>query len=166
MTEKGGVVSPAEAQFWQEWAAKAPHLVRGQLTQSLDKVMAALTPYKVGGVALGAVLGGATVTPYVPGKWKILSGLTAAASLGFGAFMGSMQSAYGETQAMFLRYAEALDRNPAMQRNLANYLSATVSAENLQSEMLDKVVLGKTLEFGMQTPYLSVAQPSCGACAR
>jgi hypothetical protein len=165
-TEKGGVISPAEAKFWQEWAAKAPHLVRSQLSESLDKVTSALTPYKVGGVALGAVLGGATFTKHVPGKWKILSGLSSAASLAFAAFMGSMQSASGEAEAMFLRYADALERNPALQQKLASYLSATVTAENLQSEALEKVVLSKALEFGLHTPYLKGMQADCGACTR
>ncbi len=150
----GGDISPAEAKFWQEWAEKAPNLIRGKIGGFLDKMNTNVVPYKVGSVALGAALGGATLTKYVPGQWKWASGIGAAASLAAAMLMESVQVASGRTKQAFLDYADALERDPALKQRLAGLLSSTVTAENIQSKGLEHAVVARAMEFGSHMGYI------------
>ncbi|MDX2072771.1 MAG: hypothetical protein SFX19_00205 [Alphaproteobacteria bacterium] len=148
------IISHAEAKFWQEQAARAPSLLRQKLDQNFDKAMSAFTAYKVGGVALGGALGVATFTKAIPGRWKWASGVASALSLGFGLLMGGVQNVSRPMKQGLLNYADALEKSPELQQKLADFLSSTVTAEQIQHGGLEAVVHDRAIDFVMHTPYL------------
>jgi len=150
------IITPAEAQFWADWAAKAPALIRYSIAQNIDPVGAQFDTRKNLGFAVGAAFGIAMLTKYVPGKWKLLSGAAAGASFGLGTMAGQISAGIRQSKAQFTNYADALEKEPALQQQLAHFLSATVSAENIQAYGIENAVFNQAMAFGAQTPYLQL----------
>lgn len=144
------IISPNEAKFWQEWAAKAPGLIRVQSSESIRQFQSAVTPYKVGGIGLGAALGIATFTKHIPGYWKILSGAVAGGALAFGLAVGSAQGAIGQTEEIVKSYANALEKSPELREQLAHALSASVTAEQIQQVGIEKAVAQQAVAMGIK----------------
>jgi hypothetical protein len=129
------IISPAEAKFWADWAAKAPGIIRGIMAKNDKDIKAAIMPYTIGGIAVGAVLGGASFTKHIPGKWKWLSGIASAGSFAVSYVFGLAQAESDKMQQLFLDYANALEKDPALQQQLANFLTSTVTADMAAGDM-------------------------------
>ena len=158
------IISPAEARFWQEQAQKAPAALR-EMTATLNRVNADFRPYQVGGVAVGAILGGATFTKYVPGKWKWVSGIGAAASLLVGVLAGKVRSV-NDANERYMQYADGLEKDPQLQQQLAQFLSAHVTADDIQRKGIENAVLEQVMMFGEQTPYMQAPGQQRGTIGR
>ncbi len=143
------VMSPAETQFWQEWAEKAPALIRSNGIENLEKFQSSAGAYKMGSVALGAALGAATFTKYISGRWKYLSGSAAAASLIFASAMAGMQTIGNNTKNRMLAYADALEHSPALQQQLAMHLSSSVTAD-IAASGIENAVLNQAAALALQ----------------
>jgi hypothetical protein len=147
------VISPAEAKFWREQADKASALLRESAVRDLSGTYQVAGAYKVSGVALGTALGLATFTKYVPSKWKWLSGAAAGASMAFGVASGVLQGRTSQMQQRVLGYADALERDPAMKEQLANWLSSFVTADMAHAG-IEKAVAEQAVAMALHRPQL------------
>jgi len=148
------IITPAEAQFWQDWANKAPALIRAKVSENIDPVDGRVNNFKMLSFGLGALLGAASFTKYIPGKWKIASGAGTAGALAFGAFAGQISGGIQHSKAHFMSYADTLEQNPALKQQLANYLSNNVTAA--QAADIDMAVFSKAMQFGLQNKLLQI----------
>ncbi|MFO0389269.1 MAG: hypothetical protein ACK502_06070 [Alphaproteobacteria bacterium] len=157
--------SKAEMDFWSEWADKAPEILRANVQKMMLEFNAMPpygNPYKTAGVTLGAVLGAATLTKWVRGGWKWATGATAVGSLAVGLYMGKKldevvclgQHLMPELFKKINAFADVLEKDPELRKQLADYLSTHVTAKDIQSRGVEEAVTGKTIEFGATTPYL------------
>jgi len=144
------VISPAEAKFWQEQAERAPALLRHFIQEDTGKLKSSMQIYKISGIALGAALGIASFTKYIPGKWKIASGLGAAASLLAGTMAGSTQKASDDIQHMFISFADMLEKNPQARSSVASRLQQAVTADDIQQFGLDKAIALRMSDLAME----------------
>jgi hypothetical protein len=159
-------ISPAEAKTWKEWADRAPDLLRAQAGQDAPR---ASSPFSFPLIGLGALSGIATFTKWVPGKWKWLSGGVAAGAVGSGLYLGNKASnlndAFAASSPMrdtLLRNAGALEHNPALRQQFADYLSGSVSAQEAQSP--EATIVAKAVEFGKTLPHLQAVAGKDADC--
>jgi len=145
------IISPNEHEFWREQAVRAPQLLRAELEPAMEKLGSALMPYKIGGIGLGAALGAATFSKHVKGKWKYATGAAAVICAGFGSFIHMAQKMADPAADAVFDNVNAVTTDPAKLEKLANYLSATVTAERIQELGLDKAVTYATMNFADQT---------------
>jgi len=158
------VISPAEMKFWQEQADKAAGIIRKESAALLDKHETRVSHYKYGTVAVGAALGAATFTGYVPGKWKWASGIASAGALALSAVMFTAPSITDAGKRLYSEYAKMIDENPEMRKQLANYYSSTISADMVQELGIDKAVALKTVEYGKRcTTFFQMQELMAGS---
>lgn len=130
--------------FWREWAERAPALVRAGIEQVEYQAIQPYTPLKTALAAVGCLLGVASFTKYVPGKWKWISGLGSAGSLMGAVSIGSKNV----LETHFLNdYANCLEGDPALRKELAQYLSDHVTSDSIQSLGIEKVVAVNAMAF-------------------
>lgn len=158
---KGGAISEAEMKTWNEWADKTPNLLRAQLNAIPEPTGGGLMAPLIS-VGLGAALTVASFTSYIPGKWKIASGLGAVGAGALGLYLGSQAGDPAgcvppEIKKPFLDYADALDRDPNLRRQLADYLAAHMTDDAVEGRPIEVAVMEKSIEFGRSAPYLDMA---------
>lgn len=157
------IITPAEMKFWDEWAQKSPALVRNADTQLAQEIPQGGKPgLKAATIGLGVALGIASLTRAVPGRWKWVSGTAAVGSAALGIYAdrqskqaeNKARSALPQLKESFASYAAALEQNPDLRKMLAEYLSNTVTAQEIQAFGIQDAVTARTLEFGFDTPYM------------
>jgi hypothetical protein len=149
------VISPAEARFWDEWAAKAPALVRRNIAQINPPAFMAAG---AAGVALGVVLGVASFSKKVPGKWKILTGGTAIGSALAGALGMGVANSLGVVSQRYREFADRLEASPELQKDLAAYLSSHIDAQTVGQNGIERAVMMQTSQFAHDLPPLRVSE--------
>ena len=154
------VISPAEAKFWQEWAEKAPVLLRTAGVSVVNDVHKDMAFYKIGGIALGAALGGASFTNYIQGKWKWAARGAAALALGASLLLDVSQGFSGFNEASMRNFADALEKDPNLRNQLAISLSANITAEHIQEMGIEKAVLQTVLGFAANV-FPHMRQETC-----
>ena len=142
------IISPTEAKFWQEWADKAPNMLR-QAGQEFDKFNGKLYLAQSVGMAAGVALGVATFSPYkyVPGKWKWATSVGAVASLAGAWFAGKGQHTMKQSKEMYLKYADMLEKSPVLKQQLADYYAAHITGEQIQMAGIGMVVGNQMVAF-------------------
>lgn len=154
----GDVISPGEAKFWREWAQKSPDLLRKEFGSALDGDT--IFSGRNIGFSLGVVLAGASFTKYIPGKWKILSGIGAAGSLLAGWAVSEVERVVKPAIKAQKAFIEELGKNPELQEELANYLAKNVTADAIRKDGLERAVINQAGGFGLTTPYFKQHAPS------
>ncbi len=143
------VISPAEAQYWLDWANKAPSLLRSKAVEAIDKSDFYLKLGAISGVTLGAISGIASFTKHVKGNWRWVTGLGSLAALAFGGISWATQSKTGDAKNQIFQYAAALEQSPALKQQLANWFSASITA-NMAQAGIEKAVMEQSLAFATQ----------------
>jgi hypothetical protein len=159
---KTEIITPGEAKFWDEWAAKTPALLRAQNEEIPDKLKERPNPFRMTGLGVGAVLGILSFTKLVPGKWKWVSAAGAFGAASAGLYLGAktdmVQDAFEQSLPMVKKsigeYADALDRDANLRQALAGYLSSNISAADIQSRGIEAAVIDRAVEFARATPYM------------
>lgn len=134
------VISPAEAKFWQEWADKAPAIIRQDVAKHMAKANDAMIPYTVGSIALGALLSLGMLG--AKGKWG--KGLFAAGSAA--GVAGGLYLHFGQRQRSVdvggrnLKCADEIENNPVLREELARVLEKTITAEDIQRYGIEEAV--------------------------
>ena len=152
------VISPNEAKFWAEQAQRAPALIQQEILTTKKSFLDKIQMGTMASIGFGSAMTVATFSKYTSGKWKLLTGAAAAASF-VGSYMVSvMNRSFNATEQEFTAYANALATNPNLSNGLADFLSKTVTAENIQKVGLDKAVLHHAMEYATTTPLISNKQ--------
>jgi len=148
------LITPAEAQFWQDQAGKVPQMIRAESDATQKYVTRPLAIAKIFTMGAGVAMAVATFSKMTSGKWKWLSGAGALLSIGSCWAFTGMQSLTKYGQAAYLNYANALESYPEYTQELGQYLSSHVTAADIQQRGLETSVLGHSMEFAMIAPSL------------
>lgn len=124
---------PAEAQFWREWADKAPAILRAEMPQKVAKSENTMRSYAFGGVGLGAVLGLAAFSKHVSKDMKTPLGVAAIGSAGIGLWTHCSQYDYANRVGNgVIKFADQLEKTPELREELALQLQKRVDADWMQ----------------------------------
>lgn len=165
-TAPADIISPAEAQFWQEQAGRVPSLLRemmGKIPTDKDAWNIS-NPWKVLGVGAGAALGAFSFSNSVAGKWKWVARAAAAGSVVAGFYVSKVQNlimcgirhSLPEVVQAMEGFVDKLEQDPGLKQQLADYLSAHVTARDIQKNGLDQAVMGTASEFATVNHLLDI----------
>lgn len=161
-------LTPADGQALAE---KAPALLRQQFSQfpdaaeQTDKAFGGVgRNIRITGVGVGAVLGVASFTKFIPGKWKWVTGTTAVASGALGLMVGHKMDAMAKAfnysfpavKNAILKYADDIENNETIREQLADYLVGNITRGELATKNLDELVGSKAMSFGENAKYLDL----------
>ena len=109
--DKAVISSPAELQFWQAIADKAPALLREQSSQALAISQNGMRPFAVGGVVVGALLGLVNFSKSLSRGVKIAASVGGVAAAAGGILVHSTQHGYAnKMDAAVKQVADALEK--------------------------------------------------------
>ena len=149
------IISPAEAKFWQEWAQKAPVLIRSKGLDVTNKATSYLSFSRNTAVGIGAALGVATLSKFVSGKWKALTGGASGISFVSAVVFNKMRNATLDMHMSSVNALNDLENDPNMRMRLAEYLSNNVTADKIKAHGIENAVLMEAIRF--VTPQLNVS---------
>lgn len=130
--DKAVISSPAELQFWQAIADKAPALLRQRSSEALAISQNGMRPFAVGGVVVGALLGLVNFSKSLSRGVKIAASVGGVAAAAGGILVHSTQHGYAnKMDAAVKQVADALEKNPQLRAELVNELQQRVDGDNI-----------------------------------
>jgi len=138
------LTQPIQPTDLQRFAERIPNLIRTQVQENIANADGKIGMIKIASITFGGVLAGASFTKHIPGKWKIASGLTAAASLGMGMFTSMVQGQMHQAKDIWLVIADMMEQDPSFRKMLVETvfsgLPPEIAAQGMNPEMEKKIV--------------------------
>jgi hypothetical protein len=123
------ITDPAEAEFWQLQAEKAPSLLRNRSAEAVAKSQNNMRHFAFGGVAIGGILGLVSGFAKPLTKWqRINAGIVGALAASGGLAIHFAQYFYANKAGKAVsKFADELQNSPELKTELANELHAGVN---------------------------------------